>query len=181
MFVLRGVGQRMIRQYGRHGRRQESTTTKRSLPTLDQFLWNEQTIETARCPPTSWYTNPDFLHVELQQTFRNNWLFYGRKEQFKSNSFVAKTIAGEPIVVVRNEVDKLVGYYNVCRHHAAQLLDEGEGTCSAERRITCPYHGWYSYLIPPHVTSSSFSFPHSCEPQPSLTLEPLLSTPSTNT
>ena len=145
MFFSRNLGQCMIRPCVRYGRRQESTTTISKIPTLENFWWKEdtETIETARVPPTSWYTDPQFLnHVELQQTFRNNWLFYGRKEQFTSNSFVAKTVGGEPIVVIRNEAGKLVGYYNVCRHHAAQLLDEGEGICSKERRITCPYHGW---------------------------------------
>ena len=154
MFFLRSSN--ITRRCLRYGQRLESSTTKRPLPMLDQFLWKEDTIESARVPPTSWYTDPAFLRVELQQTFRNNWLFYGRKEQFKSNSFVAKTVAGEPIVVVRNEADKLVGYYNVCRHHAAQLLDEGEGTCSAERRITCPYHGWYTppHSLPPPLSHS---------------------------
>lgn len=149
MFFLQAVGLRMIRQ---DVVRQKSSPTKRFFSTLDQFLWTEQTIETARVPPTSWYTNPEFLRIELKQTFRNNWLFYARKEQLsQKDSFLAKTIAGEPVVVLRNEADKLVGYYNVCRHHAAQLLDEGEGKCSAERRITCPYHGWYSYPIPPFM------------------------------
>lgn len=128
-----------------------------STTSLTQFRWKDSRlpIEKARVPPASWYTEPAFLqHVELRHSFRGkNWLYFARTEQLsKSHSFVAKHMAGgtEPVVVINtNQVDdtseqqpRLVGYYNVCRHHAAQLLDEGEGFCPEERRITCPYHGW---------------------------------------
>jgi choline monooxygenase len=132
----------------------------RNLSTLTKFRWKDchLPIQNARVPPTSWYTEPAFLQqVELRHSFRGkNWLFFARTEQLaKSHSFVAKHVAGgtEPVVVINISKEdssdgqpKLAGYYNVCRHHAAQLLDEGEGVCSDERRITCPYHGWQYHI-----------------------------------
>ena len=66
-----------------NGRRQEALTTKRSFPLnngdLDQFLWKNEPhtmIETARVPPTSWYSHlpnpvpnaPTFLNFLLTPT-----------------------------------------------------------------------------------------------------------------
>jgi len=113
-------------------------------------------LEHARVPPTAWYTESDFFHkVELPNTFRGNttWLYVGRTEQLAApGAYVAQTVAGtEPVVVINaatdvGEAPRLVGYYNVCRHHGAQLVDDGAGTCPADRRLTCPYHGW-QYLV----------------------------------
>jgi choline monooxygenase len=43
------------------------------------------------------------------------------------------------VVVVRGDDNVLRGFYNVCRHHAAAVVTEPEGTATALR---CPYHGW---------------------------------------
>jgi choline monooxygenase len=41
-------------------------------------------------------------------------------------------------VIVRNEQRELNAFFNVCRHHAAQVMS-GAG-CT--RSLVCPYHGW---------------------------------------
>ena len=33
----------------------------------------------------------------------------------------------------------LRGFFNVCRHHAAAVMTEPEGTAN---QLRCPYHGW---------------------------------------
>ena len=45
----------------------------------------------------------------------------------------------EPIVVVRGSDNVLRGFFNVCRHHAAAVMEEPEGEAKSLR---CPYHGW---------------------------------------
>lgn len=57
----------------------------------------------------------------------------------KDGDYFATTIAGQPIVLVKNG-DAYRAFYNVCRHHAAVMCDEGAGKTNG--RITCPYHGW---------------------------------------
>ena len=44
------------------------------------------------------------------------------------------------MVVVRGEDGGVRGFYNVCRHRAARLLDGASGECGT--RIVCPYHAW---------------------------------------
>ncbi len=95
-------------------------------------------LSRASTPPSSWYTDPVLAEIELQQVFRSNWLVAGRIDQVaEAGQYLAVNLAGEPIVVVRDKV--LKAFYNVCRHHAAQVMPEGQGCAKA---MHCPYHGW---------------------------------------
>ena len=90
--------------------------------------------------PAPWYIEPDVLALEQQQVFGRNWQPVGRLDQvmYPGDYFTAE-VAGEPILVVRDAGEKLRGFYNVCRHHAAAVATEPCGTAQSFR---CPYHGW---------------------------------------
>ena len=97
-------------------------------------------LENAFTIPSSWYTNQDLYHLEQETVFRNSWQLAGRTDQLeKSGQYVTSEIAGEPIVVVRGSDNKLRGFFNVCRHHAAAVMTDPAGTAS---QLRCPYHGW---------------------------------------
>src|SRR6185503_18167014 len=53
-------------------------------------------------------------------------------------SYVRVDVLGDSYIVLRDERGGLRALSNVCRHHAAQLL-EGSGCVE---RLVCPYHGW---------------------------------------
>ena len=90
--------------------------------------------------PSSWYTNNDLYNLELKTVFSNSWQYAARKDQLQApGQFVTTNIAGEPLMVVRGNDGVLRGFFNVCRHHAAAVLTETEGTAPQFR---CPYHGW---------------------------------------
>lgn len=103
---------------------------------------SDQALENASTPPSAWYTDPQIAALENEQVFANNWLIAARVEQLaESGQYVTREIAGQPIVLVRGESIK--AFYNVCQHHAAQVVASGSG-CT--RALTCPYHGW-SYKL----------------------------------
>ena len=53
---------------------------------------------------------------------KQNWTVVGRSDQVcKPGDYFADELMGEPFVVVRDNEGKLRAFYNVCRHHAAQL------------------------------------------------------------
>jgi phenylpropionate dioxygenase-like ring-hydroxylating dioxygenase large terminal subunit len=112
-------------------------------PTLPEILhsYNDQSpLEEAYTIPASWYVNESIAKLERQYVFGGTWQVVGRVEQLqKPGSFVTTDVAGEPVVVVRAIDGKLRAFYNVCRHHAAAVVTEAEGTASIFR---CPYHGW---------------------------------------
>jgi len=90
--------------------------------------------------PASWYTDADVLQLEKRTVFSNSWQLAARLDQLReAGNFVTTEIAGEPIVVVRGNDRQIRGFFNVCRHHAAAVMTESEGTAPQMR---CPYHGW---------------------------------------
>src|SRR5690606_9672217 len=55
--------------------------------------------------------------------------------------------------VLRDRGGALRGFYNVCRHHAAEILPEESGRCE---KLRCPYHGWTYGLDGALVTAPEF-------------------------
>ncbi len=96
-------------------------------------------LDAAWLPPSSWYIDKRFFDLERDTVFKNNWLIAARTDQFtRAGDYVADSIAGEPYVIVRGEDGKLRAFYNVCRHHAAQIAVDAGCTDT----LVCPYHGW---------------------------------------
>ncbi len=90
--------------------------------------------------PSSWYTDARLYELELQTVFARSWQLVARLDQLQeSGRYVTSEVAGEPIVVVRGSDNVLRGFFNVCRHHAAAVMTEPEGSAP---QLRCPYHGW---------------------------------------
>jgi phenylpropionate dioxygenase-like ring-hydroxylating dioxygenase large terminal subunit len=91
--------------------------------------------------PADWYTDPRVLDLERRTVFSRVWQVAGRVDQLQRQGqyITCETAAGEPIVIVRGSDDVLRGFFNVCRHHAAAVATEAEGSATYLR---CPYHGW---------------------------------------
>ncbi|MBC7372168.1 MAG: aromatic ring-hydroxylating dioxygenase subunit alpha, partial [Bdellovibrionaceae bacterium] len=99
-------------------------------------------IESCETPPASWCVRPEFQELDYQ-ILKKHWQFVCSTDQLTEiGSYVAGEFCDEQYVVTRNEQGQLQSFFNVCRHHAAQLL-HGSG-CAKE--IVCPYHAW-SYSL----------------------------------
>ena len=97
-------------------------------------------IDRAFTIPSPWYTNIDLYSLELQTVFTNSWQLAARIDQLeRPGQFVATDVGTEPVVIVRGADNVLRGFFNVCRHHAAAVMTEPEGTVP---QLRCPYHGW---------------------------------------
>ncbi len=96
-------------------------------------------FERARAMPKSVYTDPGFLAQEQAQIFAREWLCAGRAETLaEPGDYLTLTIAGAPVVVLRDHDGQLRAMSNVCRHRMSTLL-QGRGRV---RSIVCPYHAW---------------------------------------
>jgi phenylpropionate dioxygenase-like ring-hydroxylating dioxygenase large terminal subunit len=85
------------------------------------------------------YVDPKWHEAELRSVFARTWQWVCHVEKLtKPGSYVAVTVAGMPVAVVRNRSGDLRAFYNVCKHRAHELLS-GSGTT---RAIVCPYHAW---------------------------------------
>ncbi|PYS70464.1 MAG: (2Fe-2S)-binding protein [Acidobacteria bacterium] len=98
------------------------------------------TLDRAFTIPSSWYTNNDLYNLELKTVFSSSWHYAARRDQLEQpGQYVTTDIGNEPIVIVRGNDNVLRAFFNVCRHHAAVVMDQTEGTAA---QLRCPYHGW---------------------------------------
>jgi carnitine monooxygenase subunit len=85
------------------------------------------------------YTDPKWLDLDLWAIFSRTWQWICHVEKLHAQgSYIAATVAGMPIAVVREQSGRLRAFYNVCKHRAHELLS-GSGTTGT---IVCPYHAW---------------------------------------
>ena len=97
-------------------------------------------LDRASTIPAGWYVDQRIAELERQTTFGRTWLAVARADQLqRPGQFVTVEVVGEPLVMVRGSDHELRAFYNVCRHHAAAVVTENEGSASIFR---CPYHGW---------------------------------------
>ncbi len=90
--------------------------------------------------PASWYSDARIMELERRTIFSRTWQMVGRTEQVQeAGQYITWELAGEPLLIVRGSDKVLRGFFNVCRHHAAAVMTENEGTAQVLR---CPYHGW---------------------------------------
>ena len=111
-----------------------------ALTPLDELRANVAVpFNRARAMPKSVYTSPDFLAMEEKHIFGKDWLSAGRADVLKEpGDYLTMTIAGEPVIILRDGDNNLGGLSNVCRHRMSTLL-QGSGHV---RAIVCPYHAW---------------------------------------
>jgi phenylpropionate dioxygenase-like ring-hydroxylating dioxygenase large terminal subunit len=87
------------------------------------------------------YRDADFLRAEKQQIFSTSWQVVCHVNDIpNAGDYHTLDFMGEPIVAVRGRDRAVRAFFNVCRHRAAKLLDDGAGHCPG--RIVCPYHAW---------------------------------------
>ncbi|HYE65359.1 MAG TPA: aromatic ring-hydroxylating dioxygenase subunit alpha [Pyrinomonadaceae bacterium] len=90
--------------------------------------------------PASWYLDARIMELERRTVFARSWQLVGRADQVREpGQFITFELAGEPLLIVRGRDRVLRGFFNVCRHHAAAVMTEPEGTAP---HLRCPYHGW---------------------------------------
>ncbi|MEY2617626.1 MAG: hypothetical protein RL522_628 [Pseudomonadota bacterium] len=87
------------------------------------------------------YTSPELFALEQEHLFANTWNFVGHASQVpKVGDYVMVTIAGRPLLMVR-QADGSVGVlHNRCAHKGAQLVSAPTGNVG--RIFRCPYHSW---------------------------------------
>ncbi|MBL7252769.1 aromatic ring-hydroxylating oxygenase subunit alpha [Paractinoplanes lichenicola] len=85
------------------------------------------------------YTEPKWHDLDVRAVLGRTWQWVCHVEKLRApGSYVAATVAGMPVAVVRDRAGELRAFYNVCKHRAHELLS-GAGVTGT---IVCPYHAW---------------------------------------
>lgn len=96
-------------------------------------------VERASTPPASWYRWPQFHALEQARVFGQDWIAAALLcELSLPGAQVAASVAGLPLLLVRDGTGTLRAFHNACRHHATTLVTD---RCRADV-IRCGYHGW---------------------------------------
>jgi choline monooxygenase len=85
------------------------------------------------------YRAPQFYAIEQERVFSRGWVCVGYTSQVaEPGDVLVTTVAGQPLLVTRDNAGQLRAFYNVCRHRGS-LLVAADGKYSV---IRCPYHSW---------------------------------------
>ena len=107
-------------------------------------------LECAETLPSRFYTDPTILALEKANIFQRTWQLVGTLSQpcgerngvprtiADPETFFTFDLAGEPIVIVRDQAGFLRAFSNVCRHRAGPIA-QGSGCRNV---LNCAYHGW---------------------------------------
>ena len=88
-----------------------------------------------------YYVSPDIFRDEQERLFREKWVCVGRSEQIaRKGEYFLADVAGESLIILRDQEGRLRGFYNICRHRGTRLCEEHTGRFSGS--IQCPYHAW---------------------------------------
>lgn len=90
--------------------------------------------------PAAVYTDPEFHKIENRTVFQRNWVFAGfAHEQERPGDLKPVTIAGQPVLLIRDKSGDICAYHNACRHRGLKLV---ETSANHGKLIRCPYHSW---------------------------------------
>ncbi|MEY2482005.1 MAG: glycine betaine catabolism [Verrucomicrobiota bacterium] len=94
----------------------------------------------AKTLPQRYFVSPEIFVEEEEKIFSAQWVLVGHQSQIaKAGDYFVQEVAGESIIVVRDQNEVAHGFYNVCRHRGTRLCEEQSGHSAA---IQCPYHAW---------------------------------------
>jgi Rieske 2Fe-2S family protein len=94
----------------------------------------------ARTLAQRYFVAPEVFAEEREKIFGRHWICVGHQSQFaRPGDYMVREIAGESVIVVRDQKGTGRAFYNVCRHRGTRLCQETSGHAAA---IQCPYHAW---------------------------------------
>jgi choline monooxygenase len=90
--------------------------------------------------PTDAYVSEASWHLEQTALFARTWVHAASGFQLPDRGDVLPvTVAGQPLVLIRQRDGSIGAFHNVCRHRGPRLVRE---PCNVKAVLTCPYHGW---------------------------------------
>ena len=112
----------------------QAATTPAFRKTADTFTVGAKTL------PQRYFVSPEVFAEEREKILSTQWVLVGHQSQIaKAGDHFVQEVAGESLIIVRDQRGTERAFYNVCRHRGTRLCEEPTGHSST---IQCPYHAW---------------------------------------
>lgn len=86
------------------------------------------------------YRSEDVFAAERERIWSTSWLFLGHETEVpEPNDFKVRTLAGKPLILVRDQDGQVRVFLNSCPHRGTVLCREAEGN---NKHFQCFYHAW---------------------------------------
>ena len=110
---------------------------------IDRKELEQEPIERAETIPSRWYYSEDIYRFEQRCLFSRFWQLACHDSDLpETGDMHTLEVAGNPLLLVRDEAGEINAFYNVCRHRGGPVAVK-KGTTSV---LMCQYHGW-TYLL----------------------------------
>ncbi|HEX3951963.1 MAG TPA: aromatic ring-hydroxylating dioxygenase subunit alpha [Stellaceae bacterium] len=117
-----------------------TATTVETLLGTEAVAAVRRPIEAARGLPAKAYTSAEYYRLEQQTLFPRQWYAAAFTTDIPDvGDAVPVTVAGVPLILVRDRDGSIKGFHNVCRHRAAMVLPAPAKNLN---QFACPYHAW---------------------------------------
>ena len=91
--------------------------------------------------PARYYCDPGVFALEGERIHRAMWnAACPAEELVRPGDYRLVEIAGDSLIVVRDQDGELRAHHNVCRHRGTRMVEAPEGCLAGS--IQCPYHAW---------------------------------------
>lgn len=98
------------------------------------------------------YASADVYRLEVERLFMRDWLYVARVEELPDpGDYMTLRIAGEPLVIARDQAGTLRAFYNMCVHRGVEVAQG----CGNAKAFKCPYHGWV-YDLAGRLTGAAY-------------------------
>ncbi len=86
------------------------------------------------------YVDPEVFADEMRLIFERTWVYVGHESEIPNpGDYKTAAIGRLPVIVSRDQEQKINVMLNVCRHRATAVCNQERGNT---RYFTCPYHRW---------------------------------------
>src|SRR5438552_2832979 len=103
--------------------------------TADTFTAGAKTL------PQSYFVLQEVFATEREEIFAAQWQCVGHQSQLAgAGDYFVANVAGESLIILRDQQGEVRGFYNVCRHRGTRLCEAKLG--QFRETIQCPYHAW---------------------------------------
>jgi Rieske 2Fe-2S family protein len=104
-------------------------------------------------PAVSYY-DPAWFEREQRLIWSRNWVYVGRSNDLPPMTVRRVSVAGQNLILVKDQDGAITCFHNTCRHRGAELCSAAERSLTS-RLIVCPYHQW-SYSLAGKLASTPF-------------------------